>query len=284
MRERKSLDMKNEIGVLIGFKKDTDLLAKFRQAQEMGLGSCQINVWDTSLYTDENAEKINAAVKETGFKISALWGGWSGPCEWNFTYGPSTIGLVPAAYRESRLNAMKMASDFAEKIGVNKVITHVGFIPEDPNHPDFNGVVGALRNLCRYMLAKGQYFLFETGQETPVTLLRTIQAIGTDNVGINLDTANLILYGKANTVDAIDTIGKYVMDTHIKDGLYPTDGMSLGKEVAAGSGKANLSEVVRKLTELGYTGCYTIEREISGDQQIADIKLARDLLLKYMEQ
>ena len=276
--------MVNEIGVLIGFRKDTDVVAKFRQAQEMGLTSCQINVWDTNLYTDENAEKINNAIKETGFKISALWGGWSGPCEWNFTYGPSTIGLVPAAYRESRLIAMMKASDFAAKIGVDKVITHVGFIPEDPNHPDFNGVVGALRQLCRYMLAKGQYFLFETGQETPVTLLRTIQAIGTGNVGINLDTANLILYGKANTVDAIDTIGKYVMDTHIKDGLYPTDGMSLGKEVAAGAGKANLHEVVRKLTELGYTGCYTIEREISGDQQIADIKMARDLLRKCMEQ
>lgn len=276
--------MTNDIGVIIAYRKDTDLIAKFRQAQEMELNSCQLNIWDETLYTDENAEYVKKALTETGFKISALWGGWAGPCEWNFTYGPSTIGLVPPAYRESRLNAMKKAADFAEKLGVTKIITHVGFIPEDPNHPDFNGVVGALRNLCRYAKAKGQYFLFETGQETPVTLLRAIQSIGTDNVGINFDTANLILYGKANTLDALDTVGKYVMETHIKDGFYPTDGMSLGKEAAAGQGKANLPEVVKKLTELGYSGTYTIEREISGEQQIADIIMARDLLRKWMSE
>lgn len=276
--------MKNEIGVRITYRNDTDLVARFKQAQEMELGSCQLCIWDEALYTEESAKAVNKALLETGFKISALWGGWGGPCEWNFVYGPSTIGLVPAAYRESRLNAMKKASDFAEMIGVKKVVTHVGFIPEDPNHPDFNGVVGALRNLCRYMNAKGQYFLFETGQETPVTLLRTIQAIGTENVGVNFDTANLILYGKANALDALDTIGKYVMETHIKDGFYPTDGMSLGREVAAGDGKADLPNVVKKLTELGYSGDYTIEREISGDQQLADIVKARDLLRKWMEQ
>jgi len=276
--------MKNEIGVRISYKKETELVARFKQAQEMELGSCQLCIWDESLYTPESAEVVNKAIEETGFKISALWAGWEGPCEWNFTYGPSTIGLVPAAYRDSRLITMKKAADFAEMIGVNKVVTHVGFIPEDPNHCDFNGVVGALRNLCRYMKSKGQFFLFETGQETPVTLLRTIQAIGTDNVGVNFDTANLILYGKANALDALDTIGKYVMETHIKDGFYPTDGMSLGKEVAAGQGKADLPNVIKKLTELGYSGDYTIEREISGDQQLADIVMARDLLRKWMEQ
>ena len=231
----------------------------------------------------ENSDKIIAAREATGLKISAVWGGWSGPCEWNFIYGPSTIGLVPSAYRESRLNALKKASDLAEMIGVDKVITHVGFIPENPDHPDFAGTVGALRGLCRYMKTKGQTFLFETGQETPVTMLRTIQAIGLDNVGINFDTANLILYGKANTLDALDVFGKYVMDTHIKDGFYPTDGNALGKEVAVGQGKANIPAVVKKLKELNYTGAFTIEREISGDQQIADIKLARALLLESMK-
>lgn len=275
--------MENKIGVLIHYRKDTDIAAEFKKALDMEITSCQLCIWDESLYTREIADTIVAAKNATGFTVTAVWGGWAGPCEWNFSYGPSTIGLVPAAYRESRLNALKKASDFAEMIGVDKVITHVGFIPENPDHPDFAGTVGALRNLCRYMKAKNQYFLFETGQETPVTMLRTIQSIGLDNVGINFDTANLILYGKANTLDALDVFGQYVMDTHIKDGFYPTDGMLLGKEAAAGKGKANLPAVVKKLGELGYTGAFTIEREISGDQQIADIKMARDLLREWMK-
>lgn len=275
--------MNNNIGVLIRYKKDTDIALEFRKAKDMEITSCQLCIWDETLFTPEAADAVKAALASTDFKVTAVWGGWGGPCEWNFSYGPSTIGLVPAAYRESRLNALKKASDFAEMIGVDRVITHVGFIPENPDHPDFAGTVGALRNLCRYMKAKNQYFLFETGQETPVTMLRTIEAIGYDNVGINFDTANLILYGKANTLDALDVFGQYVMETHIKDGFYPTNGMALGKEAPAGQGKANLPAVVKKLDELGFTGAFTIEREISGDQQIADIKMARDLLREWMK-
>jgi sugar phosphate isomerase/epimerase len=274
--------MNNSIGVLIPYRKNTDIEAEFKKAIDMQISSCQINIWDESIYTDQTAAAINAAVEKTGMKITTLWAGWAGPCEWNFIYGPSTIGLVPAAYRDQRVKALKAASDFAEKINVKMIATHVGFIPENPDNPDYAGTVGALRNVCRYLKAKGQYFLFETGQETPVTMLRTIQAIELDNVGINFDTANLILYGKANTLDALDVFGQYVMDTHIKDGSYPTDGMRLGKEVAAGQGKANLPAVVKKLGELGYTGAFTIEREISGEQQIKDIEMARDLLKEWM--
>ena len=274
--------MNNDIGVLIFYKKEIDLIERFKLAQSMGINSCQLSIWDESMYSEEYADIINNAVAQTGFKITAIWAGWDGPREWNFTYGPSTIGLVPPTYRDARLNMLKKASNLASKIGVDKIITHVGFIPENPDHPDFAGTVGALRNICRYMKARNQYFLFETGQETPVTMLRTIQAIETDNVGINLDTANLILYGKANTLDALDVFGKYVMETHIKDGVYPVDGMKLGKEVPAGQGKANLPAVIKRLKELGFTGTFTIEREISGEQQQKDIAMAKDLLMKWM--
>lgn len=274
--------MTNKIGVLIPYRKNTDLKTEFKKAKEMGLESCQLCVWDMSIFDREHADELLCALKEEEFTISALWSGFTGPCEWNFSYGPTTIGLVPSAYRAHRLEELKKASDFAEMIGVNKVITHVGFIPENPSDPEFAGTVGALRNLAKYMQAKGQYFLFETGQETPITMLRTIQAIGTDNLGINFDTANLILYGKANSVDALDVFGQYVMDTHFKDGFYPTDGMKLGREVALGDGKANVAGIISKLNELGYTGPMTIEREISGEQQIKDIALARDLIKKEM--
>ncbi|MBR2346948.1 MAG: sugar phosphate isomerase/epimerase [Clostridia bacterium] len=272
--------MSNRIGAMVGYDTDVDILEKFRKNQELGINSCQICIWNVDIFkSDEHAEKIKAAIAETGINVSSLWAGWTGPCEWNFTAGPDTIGLVPVAYRFTRLGELKSASDFAEKIGVKQVVTHVGFIPENPSATEFNGTVAALRNLCGYMKKKGQYFLFETGQETPITLLRTIEAIGTGNLGVNLDTANPILYGKANPVDALDVFGKYVMDTHIKDGFYPTNGMYLGHEARAGDGKANIPEVVRKLiVEYGYEGPFTIEREISGEQQTADIIHAKKLL------
>ena len=42
--------------------------------------------------------------------------------------------------------------------------------------------------------------------------------------------------------------------------------------------RQDYAEFVAKLTELGYTGAYTIEREISGEKQIEDIIKARELL------
>jgi sugar phosphate isomerase/epimerase len=111
-------------------------------------------------------------------------------------------------------------------------------------------------------------------------MLRAIEAIGMDNVGINFDTANLVLYGKANTADALDVFGKYVRNTHCKDGEYPTEGTKLGREVPLGEGRANMPAVMNKLSALGYEGPYIIEREIDGEEQIRDIVNARDLLRK----
>ena len=123
-----------------------------------------------------------------------------------------------------------------------------------------------------------QYLLFETGQETPVTMLRCFEQVGTDNLAVNLDTANLILYGKANPVDALDVFGKYVRNLHAKDGFYPTTGHDLGCEVRIGDGKVDFRALFRKLKELGYDSYVTIEREISGEQQEEDIRYAKAYL------
>lgn len=266
------------IGVLVNINKEVNVLKEFEKIKELQLQSCQVCVWEPDLYTDENAALINSAVKQTGVQISALWAGWTGPCFWNFYEGPATLGLVPSAYRHTRLKELMAASGFAEKIGVTDIITHVGFLPENPNDPDFMGVVAALKYLAGYMKNKNQFFLFETGQETPTTLMRAIESVGTGNLGINFDTANLILYGKANSVDAANIFGKYVRNLHCKDGEFPTGGTELGVERALGQGKANIAEVLRILKGCGYSGPLTIEREIQGEEQIKDIKDARDLL------
>ena len=270
----------NKIGAMINYDYGVDLNEKFSKNRELEIYSCQLCIWNVNIFRDEDQIKyVSEAIKSTNVTVSALWAGYTGPVMWNFTEGPDTIGLVPSAYRFKRLEELMSASDFAERIGVKNIVTHVGFIPENPSDPDFNGTVAALKHLCGYMKQKEQFFLFETGQETPITLLRTIEAIGTGNIGINLDTANPILYGKANPLDALDVFGKYVMDTHIKDGFYPTNGMYLGHESRAGDGKANIPAVVKKLiTEYGYQGPFTIEREISGEQQLNDIIHAKRLL------
>ena len=273
-----------EIGALIGLHKGDDILKRMTELRDMELQSCQINVWDTSLYTKEIADEVNEASRKTGIRVSTLWAGWSGPAVWNFIHGPQTLGLVPAAYRGIRLQDLLAAIPFAKWIGVKNIATHAGFMPENPSDPDYVGTIGTLQYLCNKMKEEDIYFLFETGQETPDTLLRAVEDIGTGNVGINLVTANLILYGKGNPVDGLRVFGKYVRDLHIKDGLFPTNGRQLGHETAVGEGMANFPEVFRLLKEVNYAGPYTIEREISGPQQSADIIRARDLVRSLVKE
>ncbi len=265
-----------ELGVIIGLNDRIE--QKLAQLAELGFHACQLSCWNSETYTEQRADEVKALLAKYDIHISTLWCGWRGPAVWNFYEGPLTLGLVPEQYRAQRERDLIAGSDFGVMLGVSQIATHVGFLPEDPNSPTYAELVEVLRRIALHCKQNGQYFLFETGQETPTTLLRTIQDIGTDNLGINLDPANLILYGKANPLDALDTIGAYVRDVHAKDGCYPTDGRALGKETALGEGKVNFPALIGKLRALGYDGPITIEREISGPQQITDILKAKGIL------
>ena len=266
-----------EIGVIVPLKRDM-IDEKIKEVHDHGFNVCQLTCWDIDMLDENTAALVKAALEKYGVRISTIWCGWNGPRAWNFTEGPLTLGLVPAAFRFERLNNLKKGSDFAKMLGVDKLATHVGFIPEDMNSTNYRELLAVLKDIVAYCKKNGQSFLFETGQETPVTLLRTIEDIGSDNVGINLDPANLILYGKGNPVDALDVFAKYVKDFHAKDGLYPTDGKRLGKEVRVGEGKADFPRLIQKLKDCGYDGTLIIEREISGEQQAKDIQLTKEYL------
>ena len=194
------------------------------------------------------------------------------PLVWDFLRGPSTIGLVPPEHRAARIDALRQASDFAHQLGIGQVQTHCGFIPEDPADPKYAGAVEAIRTVAEHCRGNSQNFLMETGQETPTTMARMLRDVGMPNLGVGLDTANLILYGKANPVDAVDILGPHVRAVHAKDGRWPTDPSKLGEEVLIGKGLVDFKKVFAKLHAVGYTGAITIERETSGPQQIEDVR------------
>ena len=273
-----------KIGTLINFEDLITLDAKFQRLIEYGMNNCQLCSWEPQKWTDANAAGINELTAKYGVTISAFWCGWEGPAIWNFYEGQLSLGLVPTEYRTTRIKNLCDGADFAKKLGVSDVVTHMGFIPENPYDPNFAPFCLAVKTVARHLKANGQYLLFETGQETPVTMLRCFEMVGEDNLGVNLDTANLILYGRANPVDALDVFGKYVRNIHAKDGLYPTNGHDLGVEVRLGDGKVDFKALFARLKELGYDSYVTIEREISGEQQDNDIIHARDLLKRLIDE
>lgn len=267
-----------KIGVCVQFDGIDGMAKKFENLKAEGFDNCQLISWKPELWIDDNLKIIKKLIEENDITISAFWCGWEGPCVWDFYDGQITLGLVPPEYRTMRIKNLCDGADFAHRLGVKNVVTHMGFIPENPNDPQFAPFCVAVRQVAEHLKKNEQNLLFETGQETPVTMLRCFEKVAMDNLGVNLDTANVILYGKANPVDALDVFGKYVMNIHAKDGLYPTNGHDLGSEVRIGDGKVDFKALFKKLHELHYDSYVTIEREIEGEKQIDDIRHAKKYL------
>ena len=262
-----------QLGLIVSAGSDPE--AAIRKVHSFGIPTCQAGV---SAFDAGMPARLRAALDQYKIEATSLVSGGPGPEIYDFYKGPLTIGLVPREYRDARIAQIKKTSDFAKQCGVPAVQTHCGFIPENPNDPIYKETVEAIRTVADYCRRNGQNFRCETGQETPIALYRAIHDVGLDNVGVNFDAANLILYGKANPVDALDILGPLVQGVHAKDGLYPTGPRELGREVPIGQGKVNFPAFIKRLKEVGYRGPLTIEREISGAKQVEDIRASKAYL------
>lgn len=267
---------------------EEELRKKFADLKKMGLESCQLVCWDPDIYRQlEVADFAKSLSQEMGVALSHFWCGYSGLVVWDFYEGERTIGIVPSATREKRTEELLDGVKFARRLGVPYLVTHAGYIPENPYDPNYEPTIASLKRIASSLKEEGMSFLFETGQETPVTLRRAIEDVGLGNLGVNLDPANLILYGKANPVDALDVLGPYVRGVHAKDGCYPTNGHDLGMEKRLGEGKANWPLFLHKLVhDYHYDYDWTIERECEegSPEQIRDILYARDYLRKLLQE
>jgi sugar phosphate isomerase/epimerase len=265
------------LGIIIDIGHDPD--AAMAKVRTLGLSTAQI--WTTN-FEPELAGRLKQALETDGIEATSLVTGGPGEEVYDFYAGPRTIGLVPPETRAARIARLKSASDFAKLCAIPAVQSHCGFIPENPNDPLYKEAIPAIKEVAAYCRQNGQNFRCETGQETPITLVRAIDDVGLDNLGVNFDVANLILYGKANPVDAIDLLAPYIQGIHAKDGLWPTNPKDLGKEVPIGKGKVDFPRIISRLKELRYSGAVTIEREISGPQQLEDVRAEKMYLEKLI--
>ena len=236
---------------------------QMKMLSENGFTSCQMNYNEGM--DEAFAKRLRKAADKYKIKITTVVG-VPGHSEWNFRMGPSTIGLVPSEGREAKIATYHKMIDFCKMAGVPAMHSHFGFIPEDMSSDKYKDFINVMKPLAAYAKERGVCIYFETGQETPTTLIRAIKDIGYDNVFINCDVANLLLYGKANPTDAIRQFGPLVKDIHAKDGCYPSreDPYSLGAEKPIPEGDVDFPAIIKILKQEGYQGAITIEYELNG--------------------
>ncbi len=236
-----------------------------------------------------HGEKRNAATAklladqlgEMNVRCTAVFGGFDGESYADIPTVVKTIGLVPAATRESRLREMLDISDFASALGCDAIALHLGFVPHDPTDSDYADIIRVTRQLCDHAGSHGQFLHLETGQETVDGLIEFIDRVERQNLKVNFDPANMILYGAGEPIEALRKLGSHVRSVHCKDGTWSDQpGVTWGKEVALGQGDVDMKAYLMALKEIGYEGPLTIEREIPQDpmRQKAEIGGAIELL------
>ena len=245
----------------------------FKELHEQGFGSCEINYRANTL-TKEFAEKVKAASEKYNIKVTTVVGVPGDKNVWNFRQGPATIGLVPKEERAEKIKVYHEMIDFCAMAGVPAMHSHFGFIPEDCSSEQYKDFIKVMQDLANYAKNKGVMIYFETGQETPITLIRAIKDIGTGNVFINCDLANLLMYGKANSLDAVKLFGPLIKEFHAKDGKYPDpeNPYELGREVPIPTGDVNFPAVIAELKKQGFEGAVTIECELNGSRHDYAVK------------
>jgi sugar phosphate isomerase/epimerase len=221
------------------------------------------------------------ALSADGFVLYTVFAAFEGESYADIPAVQRTVGFIPAATRDARERRMYRISDFAKEIGVPGIATHIGFVPEDDGDPDHIAVREMVRRICDHAASHGQTFALETGQERAEVLLDFIHDVNRDNLGINFDPANMILYGTGDPIGALDVLAAHILSVHCKDGNWPPNDSrdALGSEVPLGQGAVGIESFLRRLRRAGYTGPLAIERERHDPvQRLRDIEAAIGLL------
>ncbi len=259
-----------------------------KKAAALGATGIQVNAARRAMSPDnlttEQRKDFLKMVKDHGLVISALCG--------DLGKGFGDPALNPGLIERS-----KRILDMAKELETDVVTTHIGVVPEDPAHPRYAIMQDACGQLAQYADSLNAHFAVETGPEPATTLCSFLDSLHSTGVSVNLDPANLVMVVGDDPVKAVETLKKYIVHTHAKDGrqLYVRNpekvyGVIPETEVVVdssfielplGEGDVPFPAYLDALRAIGYHGFLTIEREV-GDQPEKDIATAVDFLKKLI--
>jgi sugar phosphate isomerase/epimerase len=188
-----------------------------------------------------------------------------------------TGGVVPDAVWPENWRNIQAAAGIAEGLGLKLVTFHAGFLPHDPDDATFQKLLQRIGSIADLFAGKRIDLGLETGQETAETLGAFLQKLDRPNVGVNFDPANMILYDKGDPIAALQALGPWLKQCHVKDAVKTRTPSTWGREVPVGAGEVDWQAFLRTLERLGFQGNLAIERE-AGEERAADIRAAREHL------
>ncbi|RXH54659.1 sugar phosphate isomerase/epimerase family protein [Granulicella sibirica] len=194
-----------------------------------------------------------------------------------------SVGFTTPEYRSERIARTKEVADFGHALGIGAVSCHLGFIPNDPTEKLYVDLRDLTREICDHCAGNGQNFVLETGQESAEILLAFIANVERDNLKVNFDPANMIMYQSGDPMVALEMLSPHVISVHCKDATaINVGGGKLGAECRLGDGQVGFPGFLETLKKIGYQGLLCIEREEPDTaQRTADVHAAVERLKQW---
>lgn len=191
-----------------------------------------------------------------------------------------TGGVRPDATWDANQRHARAVAALASHERIRLITFHAGFIPHDRGDAERHKIIERLRLVADVFADVGVALALETGQETAATLSRALDDLNCDNVGVNFDPANMILYGIGDPVESLRALAPRVRQIHVKDALPSERAGAWGSEVVAGTGAVKWREFFDIALRIQPAVNFVIEREAGPDRE-RDIAAARDLIRRY---
>lgn len=270
---------KGKIGVIVYLADNPQQVLE--HVKSLGFTNIQAGAPSDRFFQSPERENLKRLIDSSGIEITTMFVTFPEEDYSSIQKIHDTGGFVPTEFRVKRTEYAKRVAEIAAFLGIPQIAAHLGFIPGDRDNPDYQDLVSRVTQIADVCKTHGLTFSFETGQEKAATLVQFIKDVDCDNIRVNFDPANMILYGSGDPLNALDLLGPYVGGVHGKDGVWADPdkrGKEWGTEVPLGEGDAGWDMIIARLKEIGYTGPITIEREVPGEQQIIDIRKAHAFL------
>lgn len=259
---------------------DAGLGVRLEVAQELGVRTVHLHTPSKSSRTPQRAAEFNRRLADLSITITCVFAGFEGESYADIPTVKKTIGLMPRETRVARTAELKEICDFARQLGVDVVGMHLGFVPHERSDPDYRELLDITRGVCDHCRANGQAMHLETGQEPVDVLIQFLDDAERDNLFVNFDPANMILYGAGEPLPALEKLGSRVRSVHCKDATWSDrPGETWGREVPLGEGDVNFAAFIETLNRIGYTGPLTIEREIPQEPERQKAEIGRAIAL-----
>ncbi len=192
-----------------------------------------------------------------------------------------TGGIVPDETWEENLRRIRESARVAQELRLPLVTFHAGFMPHDRASAAYTILKDRLRSVAAVFAERNIALGLETGQETAEELADFLTDLGCDNVGVNFDPANMILYDKGDPLRALERLAPFLSQCHIKDARRTKVPGTWGDEVPVGQGEVDWAAFFGVLRRLGFAGDCCVERE-AGNQRVRDVETAREYLAKIL--